>query len=276
MATMAAIPVQQGFQGFSVMLEGALRHTSTSESLAESHAASSHSLPLAPETLVEQNLSLVHAIARKLHRGLPRHIEIDDLVSAGMLGLVDAAARFRSDRETQFRTFAQLRIRGAMMDSLRDLDWGSRDQRRQGRDIEQAIAAASRRLGRTPDHNDIALEMGVDLTQLQTMLADLKGLELGSLQTERNEDSGEEEIAYLAGEQTEEPLFRCLEGELKQHLIDAIEALPERERLVITLYFYEELSLREVAEVLGVGESRVSQLKSSAVLRLRTALAKLR
>jgi RNA polymerase sigma factor for flagellar operon FliA len=123
---------------------------------------------------------------------------------------------------------------------------------------------------------EIAAEMGLSLEGYQQLLGDLKGLEIGSLHMERSEDSGDEELAYVPGSPEEDPLFRCLQGELKQRLIDAIEELPEKERMVLTLYYYEELTMKEIGQTLGVVESRVSQIHSSAVLRLRVALAALK
>ena len=171
---------------------------------------------------------------------------------------------------------AQFRIRGAILDSLRTLDWSPRELRRKGRAVEEAIRSLTQRLGRAPAEQEIALEMGHSLTDYQTLLGDLKGLEIGSLHMERTEDSGDEELAYVPGDPEDDPLFRCLKGEMKQRLADAIEELPEKERMVLTLYYFEELTMKEIGLTLGVVESRVSQIHSSAVVRLRAALAGLR
>jgi RNA polymerase sigma factor for flagellar operon FliA len=171
---------------------------------------------------------------------------------------------------------AQFRIRGAILDSLRTLDWSPRELRRKGRAVEEAIRSVTQRLGRAPVEQEIAGEMELSLEDYQQLLGDLKGLEIGSLHMERSEDSGDEELSYIPGSPEEDPLFRCLKGEMKQRLIDAIEELPEKERMVLTLYYYEELTMKEIGQTLGVVESRVSQIHSSAVLRLRTALAVLK
>ena len=171
---------------------------------------------------------------------------------------------------------AQFRIRGAILDSLRTLDWSPRELRRKGRAVEEAIRSVTHKLGRVPSEQEIAREMELDLSAYQQLLGELKGLEIGSLHMERTEDSGDEEIAYLPGSPDEDPLFRCLQGEMKQRLTDAIEELPEKERMVLTLYYYEELTMKEIGLTLGVVESRVSQIHSSAVVRLRVALAGLR
>ena len=172
----------------------------------------------------------------------------------------------------QFRSYAQFRIRGAILDSLRTLDWSPRELRRKGRAVEEAIRVLTARAGHAPGEPDVALEMGLGLEEYQQLLGDLKGLEIGTLHMERNEDSGEEELAYVPGRPDEDPLFRCLRGELEERLADAIANLPDRERLVMTLYYYEEMTMREIGLALGVVESRVSQVHASAVVHLRSAL----
>lgn len=224
------------------------------------------------EKLLIEHLPSVRFIARRIHERLPAHVEMDDLISAGVLGLMDACAKFDSKKNVQFKSYAQFRVRGAILDSLRTLDWSPRELRRKGRAVEEAIRSLSVKLGHAPTEPEIAGELKLDLGSYQQLLGELKGLEIGSLHMERTEDSGEEELACLPSNPEEDPLFRCLKGELKQHLIDAIDELPEKERLVLTLYYYEELTMKEIGLTLGVVESRVSQIHSSAVLRLRTSL----
>ena len=226
-------------------------------------------------TLIESHMTLVSQVVRSFYGVLPSHVDRSDLESAGYLGLVDAAEKFDASKHIQFRSYAQFRIRGAILDSLRSTDWGPRQLRKQGREIERAMQLISQRCGRTATDLEIADELGLDLEVYHSLLSELRSLEIGALNAECNEDSGEEELAYVPGREEDEPLFRCLRGEMRQHLTDAIEALPERERLVVSLYYAEELSLREIGQALGIGESRVSQIRSSAVLRLRSALASL-
>ena len=228
------------------------------------------------DALLLEHMTTVRFVARRIHEKLPQHVELDDLISAGIVGLIDAFGKFDRTKQVQFKSYAQFRIRGAILDSLRTLDWSPRELRRKGRAIEEAMHLLTQKLGRAPSDSEIAESMDISLAQYQQLLGELKGLEIGSLNLERNEDSGDEELAYVPGSPSDEPLFRCLQGEMKQHLADAIEALPERERMVLTLYYYEELTMKEIGQVLGVVESRVSQIHSSAVLRLRTALAALR
>jgi RNA polymerase sigma factor FliA len=224
------------------------------------------------EKLLLEHLPIVRFLARRIHERLPQHVDIEDLVSAGVVGLMDAFAKFDPQKKVQFRSYAQFRIRGAILDSLRTLDWSPRDLRRKGRAAEEAVRILTARFGRSPCETEVAAEMSLGLEEYQSLLGDLKGLEIGTLHVEHNEDSGEEEMAYIPGRPDEDPLFCCLRGELQEKLTGAIDRLPERERLVMTLYYFEELTMREIGLALGVVESRVSQIHTTAVLHLRAAL----
>lgn len=224
------------------------------------------------EQILLEHLPIVRFLARRIHDRLPQHVDMEDLVSAGVLGLMDAFSKFDPQKQVQFRSYAQFRIRGAILDSLRTLDWSPRDLRRKGRAAEEAVRVLTARLSRTPNELEVAKEMGLSLERYQALLGDLKSLDIGTLNVEHNEDSGEEELAYLPGRPEDDPLFRCLRGEMQEKLTQAIERLPERERLVMTLYYYEEMTMREIGLTLGVVESRVSQIHASAVLHLRAAL----
>ncbi len=227
------------------------------------------------EALLIEHLPIVRYVARSIHERLPQHVELDELVGAGTLGLLDAARKFDAGKNVQFRSYAQFRVRGAILDSLRSLDWSPRELRRKGRAIEDAARSLQLSLGRAPQDSEVAAKMGFSLLELQQLTGQLKGLEVATLHAERGEESGEEELAFLPAKDTENPLFQCLEAEAKQRLIAGIEALPERERLVMTLYYYEELTMKEIGTVLGVVESRVSQIHHLALGRLRSKLADL-
>ncbi len=233
------------------------------------------SLSAEQEQLMVDHLPIVRFIARRIHERLPQHVSIEDLFSAGVVGLMDAFSKFNPAKQVQFRSYAQFRIRGAILDSLRTLDWSPRELRRKGRAVEQSIQTLTGRLGRAPSEAEIAQEMAMGLAEYQNLLGELRGLEIGTLHSERMEDSGEEELAYLPNRPEDDPLFRCLHGEMRQRLADAVGALPGRERLVMTLYYYEELTMKEIGLILGVVESRVSQLHAAAVLHLRSRLADL-
>jgi len=225
------------------------------------------------ERVMLEHMPAVRWMARRIHERLPQHVDMEDLVSAGTLGLLDALRKFDPEKKVQFRSYAQFRIRGAILDSLRTLDWSPRDLRRKGRAVEEAIRRLTVQYGRAPSEPEVAQTMGLGLEEYQQLLGELKGLEIGTLHLERSEDSGEEEVAYIPNHPEEDPLFRCLRGEMRDRLTAAIDALPERERLVVTLYYYEEMTMKEIGLALGVVESRVSQIHSSAVVHLRAKLA---
>jgi RNA polymerase sigma factor FliA len=230
-------------------------------------------LSLEQDALIVENLPIVRLIARRIHERLPQHVPIEDLFSAGVVGLMDASRKFDLSKQVKFLSYARFRIHGAIMDSLRTLDWSPRELRRKGRAVEQAIQTLTSRLERAPNEMEIAQELKVDLADYYHLLGELKGLEIGSLHQERWEDSAEEELAYLPSAPEDDPLFRCLRGEIRERLTAAIDALPERERLVMTLYYYEERTMKEIGVILDVVASRVSQLHASAVLHLRTKMA---
>jgi RNA polymerase sigma factor for flagellar operon FliA len=219
-----------------------------------------------------EHLPTVRYIARKIHARLPQHVEMEDLVSAGTMGLIDAFHKFDHSRHVQFNSYAQFRIKGAILDHLRELDWGPRELRRKGRAIEEATRTLTQQLGRAPQEQEIAEQMGRKLVAYQQLLGELKGLEIGSLHAVHDEGSSEEEIATVAGPE-DNPELAVLQQERRERLVEAIEELPEKERLVLTLYYYEELSMKEIGEVLGVVESRVSQIRSAAIARLRVGMA---
>ncbi len=224
------------------------------------------------QQMMLEHMPAVRWMARRIHERLPQHVDMEDLVSAGTVGLLDAFRKFDPAKKVQFRSYAQFRIRGAILDSLRTLDWSPRDLRRKGRAVEEAIRQLTARCGRSPSEPEVARELGLGLEEYQQLLGELKGLEIGTLHLERSEDSDEEELAYIPNHPEDDPLFRCLRGEMKERLTAAIEQLPERERLVVTLYYFEEMTMKEIGLALGVVESRVSQIHSSAVVHLRSRL----
>lgn len=234
------------------------------------------SLSEAQAQMVVDHLSTVRYVARQIAERLPQHVELEELVSAGTLGLVDAARKYNAGKNVQFRSYAQFRIRGAILDSLRALDWSPRELRRKARSMEEAARNLQLRLGRAPQDAEIAAAMDLSLLELQQMQAQIKGLEVSALNVERGEDGGEDELAFVPADERENPLLQCLEAEARERLIEAIKALPERERTVMSLYYYEEMTMREIGTILGVVESRVSQIHHLALGRLRGLLADLR
>jgi RNA polymerase sigma factor for flagellar operon FliA len=225
--------------------------------------------------LMEQ-MPQVRYIARHIHDRLPQHVPIEDLVHAGVLGLMDALTKYDEARQVQFKTYAKFRIRGAILDSLRELDWSPRDLRRKARQVETAAGRISHALGRSATEQEIASELGLTLENFQHLLGELDGLDLGSFHVESGDQDHDTDLCeYLPGNPEESPYFLTMRSEVHTLLVGAIEELSEKEKQVLSLYYYEELTMKETGAVLGVGESRVSQIHSLALLRLRTRLQSL-
>jgi RNA polymerase sigma factor FliA len=214
---------------------------------------------------------LVKRIAQHLVARLPVSVEVDDLIQVGMIGLMDALDRYEEMPGAQFATYAQQRIRGAMLDELRHMDWLPRSARRNMREIEAAISALQQRLGHSPSETEIASELKVSINIYHEMLFEARGAQLVHY-----EDFGEnEEEDYLerhCADDDADPLLSLLDDDLRRTLIAAITALPEREKTLMGLYYEQELNFKEIGAVLGVSESRVCQLHSQAIARLRARL----
>ena len=228
------------------------------------------------DRLIVAYAPLVKYVAGRLGSGLPAHVDEADLVSYGLLGLIGAIERFDPERDIKFETFAMSRIKGAIIDELRALDWVPRSVRSRAREIERAIAELEARLGRAPTDDEIAAKIGVTPEELDESLTDISRSSIAALDELWSvSDAGDQVslIDTIEDQSGVRPAEALDETETKELLADAIARLPEREKLVITLYYYEELTLREIGEVLGVTESRVSQLHTKAVLRLKSRLS---
>jgi len=228
------------------------------------------------ERLLLEHLPQVKYIARRIHDRLPAQVPLDDLIHAGVVGLIDAVEKFDPGKNVQLKSYAKFRIRGAILDSLREMDWSPRHLRRQARRIEEAHRDLKLRFGRAATEPELAKELGMGLPEFQHLLGELRGLDLGSLQAESLDPQAEEEmVSYRPGGSDKDPFFLCLHGEIRTHIATALEDLDEKEKQVVTLYYLEELTMKEVGAVLGVGESRVSQIHSAAIIRLRARLGEL-
>ena len=219
---------------------------------------------------------LVKYVAGRLGSGLPAHVEEEDLVSYGLLGLIGAIERYDPDRDVKFETYAIARIRGAIIDELRSMDWVPRSVRARARQIERAIAELEAKLGRAPNDDEIAGKLGLTEDELDSSLSEISRSSIAALDELWTVSAGGNQIALIdtiEDTQGPNPQSMLAETELKEAIGEAIARLPEREKLVVTLYYYEELTLREIGEVLGVTESRVSQLHTKAILRLKARLA---
>jgi RNA polymerase sigma factor for flagellar operon FliA len=214
---------------------------------------------------------LVKRLAHQLMTRLPYSVQIDDIIQAGMMGLLDAASRYDNLHGAQFETYATQRIRGAMLDELRQADWLPRSLRRDMRSIETSIRRLQQKLGRQPNESEIAKDMQLPLLEYQQMLQEARGAQLIYYEDFHGEDD-QDFLERFTLDDDADPLSLLQDERFREELMGAIERLPERERMLMGMIYEQEMNLREIGEVLGVGESRVSQLHSQAVARLRSAL----
>lgn len=224
------------------------------------------------QQLVVQYAPLVKRIAFHLMARLPASVQAEDLIQNGMLGLLDACGRFVDGQGAQFETYAVQRIRGAMLDGLRENDWVPRSVRRDMRRVEAAITQLEHQHGRQPNETELAAALDMPLADYQRLLGDARGHQLLSLEDLNGRDGDEEFLDRHETGVSQDPLALLLEDDMRGALVKGIEGLPEREKLVMSLYYEEELNLREIGEVLGVTESRVCQLHSQAIARLRAQI----
>ena len=225
--------------------------------------------------LLVQYGPLVRRLALHMIAKLPASVELDDLIQVGLMGLLEAAERFQDDQDAKFETYASQRIRGAMLDELRANDWVSRGLRQSSRSVATAVHAQEQKRGRTPTEGEIAQELDMSLASYQQLLQEIQGCQLVYYE---DFDHHDQDNSFLdrqnrgAESMLDEPLTRLLQGDFRRQLIEAIDLMPERERLLLSLYYEEELNLREIGAVLGVNQSRVCQLHSQAITRLRGTL----
>ena len=230
------------------------------------------------EEMINDTLPLINHIAHRVAMRLPPSVEICDLVNAGVIGLLDAVEKFEPERGFKFKTYAELRIRGAILDSLRDLDWAPRSLRKKSKDLEKVYRVLGQRLGRPATDEEVCLELGEDIEDFHALVDQLHGLTIGSFEDigdNREDGSGESFINYYPDDGENDPYEQFERGELGKMLGGVIDSLPERERLVLSLYYYEEFTMKEIGAMLGVNESRVSQIRTKAMLRLRSKMKKI-
>jgi RNA polymerase sigma factor for flagellar operon FliA len=224
------------------------------------------------ERLLLDNLPEVRYIARRIHDRLPSHVSFEDLVHAGILGLIDAVDKFDPTKNVQLKSYARFRIRGAILDSLRQMDWSPRNLRRQARRIEEARRDLAAQLGRAPTEPEMAAHLEMPLGEFQHLLGDLRGLDLSSLQGPPEEGGIEDTVNIVASRPEDDPFQQTFRSEVRVLLAQAIDELGERERQVLALYYLEELTMKEVGAILSIGESRVSQIHTAALIALRSAM----
>ena len=224
------------------------------------------------ERLILEHLPQVRLIARRIQERLPENICLEDLVSTGVIGLISAIDNFDPSHNVKLKTYAEYKIRGAILDSLRGLDWAPRQKRRKAKQIEAAIASAEQKLQRTPLEEEIAQELAVSLEEYHQWLVEIRGLNVASLEYAGG-DHGKDLLHYLPDEHESLPSAILEKSELERLLAEGIDGIPAIERTVLSLYYRDELTLREIAQVVNLHESRISQLKSQAILRLRSHLS---
>jgi RNA polymerase sigma factor for flagellar operon FliA len=223
------------------------------------------------DRVVLEHLPLVKAIAVRVHENLPVHVDLDDLVHAGILGLFDAANKYNPEKQVVFSSYAKHRIKGAILDSLRQLDWASRDMRRRHKQVEAATRDLSSTLQRAPTEAEVAAKLGMDVDRWRTMMLDLRNVGLVSASTRAN-DSEDLPAPDFPSKVENQPDSICAREQLRGVLGDAMKTLPERYQKVVVLYYTNEMTMKEIGGVLGINESRVSQIHKSALEKMQVAL----
>ena len=224
------------------------------------------------DTLLKQHSPLVRRLAHQMIAKLPANVELDDLIQVGMIGLSDALTRFDVGQGVQFETFATQRIRGAMLDELRGGDWMSRGDRRNQRAIEAAVRKLEQTTGRAPPESDIAKEMGLSLTAYQELLGKVRGTQLVYLEDMTGDDGDDDYLDRHVVDHDANPMAQLQDRRMREALVEAIKNLPEREQFIMSMYYEQDMNLKEIAAVLKVTESRICQLHSQSIARLRSKL----
>ncbi len=268
----AFLPAYRAKQGRSVLGENKVNSATASQpALEKSTTDVSPEVRARRDELMIENMQLVTAIAAHIQKSIPVHVELDDLIHAGIMGLFDAATKYRDDKEVAFPTYAKHRIRGAILDSLRQQDWASRDLRKRYKQVEAVTRELSAKLERAPTDAEIANEIGLSPRRWQALMVDFRSLGIVAVQQHPNDRE-----EHLVPEATSSPDLApdriFARGELRQKLDKAMKTLPERYQQVVTLYYERDMTMKEIGGVLGVNESRVSQIHKCALERMQTVL----
>ena len=223
------------------------------------------------EAVINEHLPLIKRIAYRVGAQLPAHVEVRDLMNAGVLGLLDAIDKFKPARQVKFTTYAEVRIRGAMVDSLRALDWAPRSLRKKARDLKQTYAELEQKLGRPVTADEVSAARGESIDDVHALVDQIDRLNMDTLPSAPDSD-GSDSLDDFADDDRNDPHFQLEVSDLKKLLRNGMDSLPERERTLLSLYYYGEHSMKEIGKIFGVNESRVCQLHSKAVVRLRSRL----
>ncbi len=225
------------------------------------------------ERLIVEHLPQVKLIASRIRDKLPDSVALDDLISAGVLGLISAVDHFDADHKVKLKTYAEHKIRGAILDSLRSLDWAPRNKRKKSKMIEAAISTGEKKLHRSPTEEEVALELQVSLKEYRRWLVEIRGINIAPMEQGPTGDSdGSDVLRFVSQDEDEWPSHLFERAELRRLIASMIENLPEVERTIITLYYRKEFTLRQIATIVNLHETRVSQLKSQAILRMRSGI----
>ncbi|NCN40439.1 FliA/WhiG family RNA polymerase sigma factor [bacterium] len=246
-----------------------------SEALIKKYKANSKRLTNdQKQDIIREYSTLVKFVAQKIAVRLPANIELDDLMSAGVIGLMDAIDKYDPARDNKFKTYAEFRVRGAILDELRAQDWIPRSMREKAKNIERSFSKLEQKLGRMASEEEVAKDLGMDIQEFQATLHQCKSVSLLSLDEVGSFSNGDRKslLGLLEAGKDTNPLVQLAGSELREQLAESIEELPEKQRMVLSLYYYEDMNLKEIGEILEVTESRVSQLHTQAVLRLRSKL----
>ncbi len=244
--------------------------------ILRSSVALTHDAHYERDRILMEHVPQVSMIARRIHERLPQHVPLEDLVQSGVLGLIEAFRHFDPTRKVQLKSYARMRIQGAILDGLRELDWSPRTLRKKARQLEEGQQALRAQLGRAPSETELATKLGLSLEGLQHLLAELHGLEVASLHVPGPKDSvGDDLLNCLPCAADEDPWNSCLRSEMNALLARVMGELPPRKRQVLTLYYFEELPMKDVGRALGVGESRVSQIHTAAMVQLKVRMREL-
>ena len=224
------------------------------------------------DALIRQYSPLVRRLAHHMMAKLPPSVQVDDLIQVGLIGLSEALTRFEATQGVQFETFATQRIRGAMIDELRESDWMSRGSRKSQKEIEGALHRLEHRLGRSPSESEIASELGMSLADYQSLLSKVQGTQLVYLEDMSGSEGEDSFLDRHMVDSEADPMQLLRDQRLRQSLVEAIKTLPEREQYIMSMYYEQDMNLKEIAAVLGVTESRVCQLHSQSIARLRAKM----
>jgi len=228
------------------------------------------------EKQVTDNLYIVKIIASKLYSRIPAGIELEDLIHTGILGLIDAVKKYDPSRGTRFSTYASLRIRGAILDELRNLDWASRSLRHKIKEVEAAFDSLQMKMGRPPKEDEVAQSLNMTLPEFQKLLSQSRGVGIGVFRLATDDEGNiadESMLHYYSDEIDTSPVLKMEQNEMKRIIAHFMDELPEKEKLVLSLYYIDDLNLKEVGKIMNLTESRISQIRTTAIMRMRARLA---